>query len=270
MVVWPADATAPGAVQQPTVWEEARFDVSGAWMATLVESEVTTLWIGRPDRVDTESRVPDVSGYVWHASEPGRIAWVDESGTIVEAALTTDGLRIQAERRNEETGTLVHWDSDGFVFSRPGPQTMFLDTDLRPVSTMPGRFLGVLPGGRALLEMNEILAVARDDPGVFNRLDWLDQGERLSAFTVERSDGLTAAITETSIGSRRLWVREASGSTVLSEPTTAATLAWSGDGRFLIAATGEGIDGSLTIFDTADASLQVIPIGGSIGALGTT
>jgi len=127
----------------------ALFDRGGRFLAVekCDAQQICDIHVGLPADVGSKPDIENALGFTWHASEVGRIAWVQASkdGYTVYTA-TTDPLSkgvnaVQPQFTLSELPRLVQWDNLGFVVTHvvEPARTVALTTDGVEVWALNGR-----------------------------------------------------------------------------------------------------------------------------------
>lgn len=208
------------------------FDSAGRRLATIIPMEGEgpgVLYAGIPDLARVIA--PSVTGFAWHATEPGTIAyttvsddelslWVD-SGTLAHPTLLTRAIGI--------AGGVAAWGDWGFVIDdRSGNTVMVLDTLGEIVGSYPGRLLGVGPSGVLAIDDEQLRLI---DPAAESTRE-LAVDEQFSVAGFSPDGRVISLLTQT-------------GMSVLSaiDGTTVATfegrpgfphVTWTSNGRYVV------------------------------------
>ncbi len=119
-------------------FHEASFDSGGRFIAVaekLQNSVTYSLSLGIPTNLETGT-LPGVQSHVWHATEVGRLAWIqrmaDESSMLYTAdvdPLTKSLMHISAVGPVTDAEQLVRWDSQGFLLNSQLQTAMWRASD---------------------------------------------------------------------------------------------------------------------------------------------
>ncbi|MCZ7533367.1 MAG: hypothetical protein M5U23_08185 [Acidimicrobiia bacterium] len=129
-------------------FHEASFDSGGRFIAVaekLQDSRTYNLSLGIPTNLETGT-LHGVQSHVWHATEVGRLAWIqqmaDESSMLYTAnvdPLTRSLMHISAVGPVSDAEELVRWDSQGFLLNDGAPSVVWRsNTDAALVRSEPG------------------------------------------------------------------------------------------------------------------------------------
>lgn len=132
----------------PDSFHEASFDSGGRFIAVAEKQqgvETYNLSLGIPTDLETGT-FPGVKSHIWHATEVGHLAWIqqmaDESSMLWTAdvdPLTKSLMHISAVGPVNDTERLVRWDSEGFVLNDGTQSVMWrANTDGALVRSEPG------------------------------------------------------------------------------------------------------------------------------------
>ncbi|MEZ5175905.1 MAG: hypothetical protein R2823_06835 [Acidimicrobiia bacterium] len=136
----------------PDSTHRAVFDSSGRFIAVtehLPDTLTYNLSLGIPTELETVT-LPAVLSHTWHATEVGRLAWVqqmaDESSMLFTAAVDPMGrslMHISAVTPIDEGEQLVRWDANGFLSTTPRQTTLWRSGDGSLLRSRPGTVAAV-------------------------------------------------------------------------------------------------------------------------------
>jgi hypothetical protein len=203
----------------PEAEYSASFDSGGRFMAVAVETPTSSqlaLYVGIPTNIGGLDLI-GVQSYRWHATEVGRIAWVQHRPGN-QPALSTGGVDQLRESIADVTqlalvdegDSLVRWDRDGFVFNTTGGQVVLRDTAGVELSRIDGVAVAVgttvivvaPPGMDPSLLSTAQLFGRHGTPGETLFEAPLDPGTSLRSFVISRTSDLVARIDVSSLGTR--------------------------------------------------------------------
>lgn len=134
----------------PTVenlpWGRAATDASRTWLASFGVNRWVggmTLWVGNAAYMEPVS-TSLVSGPVWHARLPGRLAWVEDTGdgpTLVRAELIAGQTMDRVAVGPLPSGGLVAWTDAGYLVGTTD-EVLLLDDTGSVVAAVPGISIG--------------------------------------------------------------------------------------------------------------------------------
>ncbi len=288
---WESRSGTPVQLDVPDLTASATFNSSRVRVAIPTFSTLesgSVLWVGVPGNV--EPLAVGVHDYLWHETDPARIAWVTRvDGESAELHTTTlpfgGGSTVRIDGELSATvleGDLVEFDDEGFIVQAMDGEDGFLlvavDTDGVEAGRLPGRYLGTLPGGELLVSIDGTLHRA-------SRTD-LAEGEALPLVFEKRMTGMARSPVddrwaiweleeETAVGQpTRLYVLE--DDEILVETTLPSALravGWSQDGRWIVVAVGDpsnlsgSTSGELWFIDSTDRSMHQVAAPGFISAI---
>jgi hypothetical protein len=181
----------------------ALFDRGGRTVAVeMCTARNCDLYIGTPSDVGATPDIERTLGFIWHASEVGRIAWIEPAddgyrlftGTANPLSKTVEN--VEARFDLDEPLRLVQWDAHGFVVGS------FIDTIETMAYTYEGEVAWTVPGS-ASTGTDTIVAVVDSESGwsIIDRRDGLPldasaPAEELVYVTASDSAELIARLTE--------------------------------------------------------------------------
>lgn len=279
----------------PERMRSADFNSSRVRIAAAALSTVSpgwNLWVGTPE--NAEPIALSMTSWAWHATDPGRIAWIELDQSLPEtlpallrtATLPTgaDGVFPIADDPADlgSVPSVVLFDDQGFLLQSPtdedGYWLIAIDPDEgRESGRLAARYLGVLPDGDLLVSTAGSLQRASRD--LTETADFpFPSDKRMSAIATSSAhnrwaiwevEDATGVATPT-----QLWILD--GEAIVFEttlPQTLRSVSWSVDGRWLIAAVGEPSplsgfsSGQLWFIDTEDWSMHQVEAPGYIFAI---
>ena len=251
-LVWAPTANSGSRV---STLDDAEFDVSGAYFARLEGStwNETLLGVGELVSQVTGPLAIGVESFVWHSSDPSKIAWVADveggnRGLFTADVLRENGNGVAQVSSVQEVGQadLLAWDRWGFALQGPG-ELLILDADGAERQRIPGAtFLGsasdeslmVRVGGLTLV--TSVSETPSEEPtwsgAVRGRIIGTFPNPTNSVMVVTSIDGDTVLNYEINPNGARLL-----------ELNNNQFQTWSSDGAFAIF-TGSGEGGSEVLF----------------------
>lgn len=213
-----------------------------------------------------------VTSFRWHSFDPTRLVWIDmgQDGRRT-ARLGSVAGATELEVPIETDASVVRYDSDGLLLQLLEDSNLVVtavDLQGRETGRLPGRFVGALPDGNLLIEQ---------DTSLVNTSRQLTSSEPFEFPLEIRAAGATLspvgeewAIWEyvdqpDSSAPTRIWVL--SDDEIVFEmtlPEFPTDVAWSVDGRWLIASAQSG---ELWFIDTTDWSAHQVHAPGQVFAV---
>jgi len=249
-------------------------------------SRLPVLWVGTPG--NQEPLAVDVFNWSWHESDPSLIAWLElrlqedpptvllqqaalPSGAISSLPIADMGPEVADLRIAlfDDSGVILQGlTEDGYGLWTVDPATG------EPLTTVSGRFVGILPDDDLLISQAGQLVRLNRDLGEDSEFTFVSDSRmsetrpspvdaRWAIWEIEESTGVAAPT--------QLWIIE--DDEVIFETTLPSALravAWSQDGHWLITAVGEPSplsgfsSGELWFIDTSDWSMHAVDAPGFI------
>jgi hypothetical protein len=282
LLSWTGGASSPDTKQLPKGTDPygLSLDAGGSLLAFLGPADHgqgRTLYVGTLDAF--APAVSGVTSFVWHATQPERLAWTTTGTGGTPPALYEGGISIgSGEVSSRKTGAvgpaerLVAWGSWGFVLTQAGDGREIVwtrDADGRLSADFQFSFAAAADNGSLLLYRviddgtSAQFFWAHQSLGRATRLSWAPEktgGEKeVAAWSPGGRELAFVAFGETGVRRQQLQVWALDGTLLhsLALQATVFGVEWSADGRFILM-PGNHLGHLLLVFDTETDSLDAL------------
>lgn len=228
--------------------EEAAFDSSGRYLALTAQvpgADGVVLSMGRHNQI--RNVAAGVTGFSWHDSRPGVLAFTTVSEGAWQLATVTSSFQPEVLMESEsDIGRIAAWGDWGWAL-QSGTEVTLLTTNGELKDTEPGTVLASHQTGWLFLEDNGPKLVSAGGGVIILQTELAVGSPRAAVFS---PDGSRLAVA----GPRGVSIVNLDSEAIETLDVPADTLGWSSDSRFLLAASGIGV----TVLDGEEKSVQRI------------